>query len=238
MQRKRFSSPAAIGLVFPWLVLVVAVPQGRAQNPQAQQQIEELKQSFAANKQALSQFTWQEQQTVLIKGNVKKQEFFQVRMGPDGKPQKMPLEPQAAPQEEHGIRGHIKEKKIEEFEDYAHQIAALAQGYAQPEPGRIQQLYQQGAVMLGSGGAPNFLRVVIQGYQKPGDSVTLVFDRAQKSIQGLEISSYLSDPSDAVKISAQYAPLPGGPNHVSQMVVNGISKQLTVQIQNSNYQRL
>ncbi|MFZ3378473.1 MAG: hypothetical protein WA193_02470, partial [Candidatus Acidiferrales bacterium] len=60
----------------------------------------------------------------------------------------------------------------------------------------------------------------------------------QQAIQSLQISSYLDDPQDAVTISAQYAQLPNGPNHVASMIVNGVSKQLTVQMQNSNYQKM
>jgi hypothetical protein len=50
------------------------------------------------------------------------------------------------------------------------------------------------------------------------------------------VDSYLNDPSDAVKISARFAKIPNGPNHVSSVLVDGVKKQLTVNIQNSNYQ--
>jgi len=48
----------------------------------------------------------------------------------------------------------------------------------------------------------------------------------------------LNDPSDAVAISAQFAQLPDGTNHVASMTINGESKHLTVNEQNSNYQRM
>jgi hypothetical protein len=35
----------------------------------------------------------------------------------------------------------------------------------------------------------------------------------------------------------QFARLPDGTNHVATMTINGVSKQLTVQDQNSNYVR-
>ena len=228
---------SAIGMTA--LASMFSLRSSRAQNPQAQQQVQELKQSMAANKQALLQYTWQEQQTVSHKGEVKKQQLFQVHLGPDGAPVKVPVGPQASPSDnDHGLRGHIKEKKKEEFQDYAEQIAALAHAYTQPQPGRLQALYQQGSVMIGSGGAPGLLQVVIHNYVKPGDTVTLVFNEPQHQIVSSDISSYLSDSSDAVKIAVQYAPIPGGPNHVAQMLINGVSKELTVQIQNSNYQRV
>jgi hypothetical protein len=53
----------------------------------------------------------------------------------------------------------------------------------------------------------------------------------------LQVNSYLSDPNDAVTISAQFAQLPDGTNHVATTTINGVSKELTVNEQNSNYQK-
>jgi hypothetical protein len=114
----------------------------------------------------------------------------------------------------------------------------LAQSYAQPDPQRLQQAYQQGNVTLGAAGTPGELRLTITNYIKPKDSVAIVFSREQKAMQGLNISSYLDDPKDAVMISVQFSKLPDGTNHVSGMTVNGVSRKLAVQTQNSNYQKI
>jgi hypothetical protein len=50
------------------------------------------------------------------------------------------------------------------------------------------------------------------------------------------VASYLNDPKDAVTISAEFAQLPDGTNHVASTLINGESKQLTVNDVNSNYQ--
>ncbi|MFY9802904.1 MAG: hypothetical protein WA713_07620 [Candidatus Acidiferrales bacterium] len=216
------------------LAFVVA-PEALSQNTELQQRVAAIKQYLSLNKQVLAQYTWQESQTVSVKGEVKKQELFQVRVGPDGQPQKTNLDPdQSSGGRRHGIKHRIKE----DYEKYGQEIAALAQSYAQPDPGKFQQLFDQGNVMLGSAGMPNEVKVVVSGYLKQGDSVTIIFNKEQQAIQSLQISSYLDDPQDAVTISAQYAQLPNGPNHVASMIVNGVSKQLTVQMQNSNYQKM
>ena len=211
-----------------------------AQDPNLQQKVTQVKESMAANKQALSHYTWQEQQTVSIKGEVKKQQLFQVQNGPDGKPQKTLIGPPPEQQEPSGgrLKRHVVEKKKEEYKDYGQQIAELAQSYAQPEPGRLQQAFAQGNAMLGSAGAPGEIKLVIHNYVKPNDTVTMTFNTADKAIQSLQIASYMDDPKDAVNISAQFARLPDGTNHVSNMLVNGVSKELTVNTQNSNYQKL
>ena len=217
----------------------LAARRALAQNPELQQKLAEVKASAAANKQALSHYTWQENETIAIKGNVKDTKIFQVHLGPDGKPQKQEAEnmPQSSGGRQHGLAHHVKEKKGEEYKEYGQQIGALAQEYAQPDPERLQQAFQQGNVMLGSGGAPGQVKMVIKNYVKPNDQVTLIFNQQAKAIEGMQIQSYLSDPKDAVTIAAQYAQLPDGTNHVSTMQINGVSKQLQVTTQNSDYHK-
>jgi hypothetical protein len=84
----------------------------KAQNPELQQRLAEAKQAMAQNKQALAQYTWVEQVTISLKGEQKRQEHFQVRLGPDGKPQKTSLDPPANPQPEGGkLKLRIVEKR-------------------------------------------------------------------------------------------------------------------------------
>jgi len=207
-----------------------------AQNPQLQQRVQEIKASTAANKQMLAHYTWQEQQTISLKGEVKKVSTYLVRIGPDGQQQKQEINATPAAQPSGGrFKQRIVAKKKEEFEDYAQQIAALAKQYAQFDPDTFQDAFQKGNVSI-KPGAEGVISLVITSFLKPNDTVTLVFNRQQKGLQSFYVNSYLNDPSDAVKISVQFAKIPNGPNHVASMLVNGVSKQLTVNIQNSNYQ--
>jgi hypothetical protein len=228
---------AAIGpLPGAVIALMMAVaPQSLAQNSELQQRVTEVKQAMSLNKQVLAQYTWQEQQTVSVKGEVKKQELFQVQMGPNGQPQKTNLDPdEQSGGRKHGIKHRIKE----DYENYGKEMADLAQSYTQNDPGKLQYLYEQGKVLLGSAGAPNDVKIVIQGYVKQGDSVTIIFDKNQRLIRSFQISSYLDDPQDVVTIAAQCAQLPNGPNHVASTQVNGERKQMTVAILNTNYQKM
>lgn len=208
-----------------------------AQSPELQQRLAELKQASAANKRALSHYTWQEQQTTSIKGEVKKQQLFQVTIGPDGQQEKTLIGgSQAAPPSGGRLKEHIVEKKKAEFKEYGEQIADLAKQYTQPDPAKLQQAFQAGNVSLQSGGGEGIVLLVIKNYVKPNDSVTFTFDRQQKALQSVRVSTYLDDPKDAVTIAAQFSKLPDGTNHVSTTQINGESKQLAVVTQNSNYQ--
>lgn len=222
-------------LIFAWLAHLAT-----AQSPELQQRIAEMKESAAANKQALGQYTWVETITINLKGEQKKQEHFQVRLGPDGKPQKNSLDAPQPEQESGGrLKRHIVEKKKEEYKEYADQIKALIQQYVPPEKDLIAQAFQSGNIMLGAEpGMQGQYRLVISNYVKKGDNMTLVIDRAQKALVSLTISSYLDDPKDAVNATAAFSAIPGGPNHVSGETINGVSKQLTIAVSNSNYQKL
>lgn len=236
-------SPLAGFALFAAAILALstlAAPRAAAQNQELQQRLAEVKQSAAKNKQALAHYSWQEQETIAIKGDVKDTKVYQVHLGPDGKAQKVEMEnmPQSSGGRQHGLAHHVKEKKGEEYKEYGQQIGALAQQYAQPDPERLQQAFQQGNVMLGSGGAPGEVKMVITSYIKPNDKVTLIFNQQAKAIQSLDIATYLSDPKDAVNITSQFSPLPDGTSHVATMQVKGVSKDLLVTTQNSNYQKM
>jgi hypothetical protein len=230
---------ASAALVF----LALPVQQAIAQNPgpttELQQRLADVKQAAAQNKQALAHYSWQQQETTAIKGNVKDTKVYQVHVGPDGKQQKVEMEDM--PQSSGGggrLKQHVVKKKKEEFQEYGEQIGALAALYTTPDPERLQQAYQQGNLMLASGGAPGEVKMVIKNYIKPNDQVTLLFNKQDKAIQSLQIQSYLTDPKDAVTIAAQFSKLPDGTNHVATTQINGVSKELQVTTQNSNYQKM
>lgn len=225
------------------LVLMVGAGFGNpatAQSPELQEKVGEIKQAAAQNKRALMSYSWTELITISLKGEEKKQEHFQVRLGPDGKPQKTSLDPpDTAPPSGGRLRQHIVAKKKEEYADYADAMKALAQQYVPPDGDLLQQAYAQGNISLGPTGAgPDQFQIVVHNYLKPGDSMTIVFDKAQKALLSVQIASYMSDPKDAMNLTVTFSRLPDGTNHVSSVVMDGVSKQLNIATQNSNYQHV
>ncbi len=224
----------------PILLLAVAgfIPPANAQNPELQQQVSTVQQSMAKNKQALASYTWNEQVTISLKGEEKKQEHFLVRLGPDLKPQKTSLDPTPPPPSGGRLRQHVVAKKTDEYQEYANQMKALGQQYVPPDGAMLQQAYAQGNISVGPTGAPNELQLIIHNYLKPGDSMTLVFDTTQKELLRLQIASYMDDPKDAMNLTVQFSRLPDGTNHISNLVIDGVSKQMNIAIQNANYQHV
>jgi hypothetical protein len=228
-------------LTLPILLAGAGSIPAKAQSPDLQQRAAEIKEAAANNKQALMSYSWNELVTISLKGEQKKQEHFQVRLGPDGKPVKTSLDPpaDAAPPSGGRLKQHIVAKKKDEFTDYANSMKALAQQYVPPSPDLLQQAYAQGNITLGpTGGAPNEVQLVVHNYLKPQDSMTLVFDQQQKALVRVQIASYMDDPKDAMNLTVTFARLPDGTNHVDSVVMDGVSKQLNIATQNSNYQHV
>jgi hypothetical protein len=212
----------------------------RAQSPELQQRVVDIKEAIARNKQALASYSWNEVVTISLKGEEKKQEHFQVRLGPDGKPQKTSLDPPDADEPSGGrLKRHVVAKKKEEYADYADSMKALAGQYVPPDGELLQKAYAQGNITLGpTPGGPNAIQLVVHNYLKPGDSMTLVFDKAQKALLSVQIASYMDDPKDAMNLTVRFSRLPDGTNHVDGVVMDGVSKQLNIATQNSNYQHV
>jgi len=207
-----------------------------AQSPQLEEKLMAIKQNMAMNKQKLAQYTWTETETISIKGNVKDTKTYQVQMV-NGQPQKTLVDNQQASSgggRQGRLKEHVVEKKTDEFQEYGQSIGALAKQYTTPDPDRLMQAKQQGDISLQPGGGT--VNLVIKSFVKPNDQVTLTISEQTKAPVAIQVNSYLNDPKDAVNINAQFAQLPDGTNHVATTTIDGVSKQLTVNEQNSNYQ--
>jgi len=232
---------ALLGVLF--FASILFVPTLHAQKEELQQRIADIKESMAQNKQALAQYTWVETLTVYLKGEQKKQEHFQVRMGPDGKPQKTSIDPPPS-QDESSARGgrlkkHIVEKKKEEYEDYAERMKSLLQRYVPPDKDALQSAFQAGNVSITpDAGGGDLVKLLIKSYVKPNDAVTLIFDKGQKQLMQYAVDTYLDDPSDVIKLTVNFDRIPNGPSHVSEVIVESVSKQLKVNSDNSQYNKL
>jgi len=226
---------SVVGAIAIGSVVLLGCSIVAAQNQQLEEKLMALKQHQEVNKQKLAQYTWQETETISLKGEVKDTKVYQVQMV-NGQQQKTEISNQQAQQSgrEGRLKEHVVEKKKEEYQEYGQQIGALAKQYTTPNPEALMQAKQAGNISLvpGNGTAS----IVIKNYVKQGDSITFTLEPQSKQLQNVSVSSYLNDPSDAVKISAEFAQLPDGTNHVASTLINGVSKQLTINEQNSNYQ--
>lgn len=216
----------------------VTAQEAAAGKQALQQRVAELKQSMAANKAKLKNYTWTETTLVSIKGDTKKDSQQQCRYGPDGKIQKTPLGVQAPPKEPPGgLKGRIVAKKMAEMKSYTERLKSLISHYAPPDPQRFQSEMQAGKASMTL--SPGTAVLVFTDYYKPGDKVTLSFDTAGKKVSSYNVDTYLDDPKkDVVTLTNQFASLPDGTNHLQETVLDAQGKQIQVKTTNSDYESL
>lgn len=217
-------------------LLVCSAPLANSQSDQMLDKLMQVKMAADANKAALATYTWQQQKTVSIKGDVKSTTLYQIRIGPDGTQQKTDLSAPPPPPSGGRLKRRIVEKKTDEYTQYGEQMAETAKQYAPPTGALLDQAYKAGNISFVP--APGTVSLVVKNYIKPGDSMTIIFDTQQKAILSLKIASYMADPSDPFTVTVTYAKLPGGSNQISTIQVYGKTKQLGITLQNSNFQKI
>ena len=201
------------------------------------EKVEALQQHATANRAALRQYQWTENVQVAVNGEVKTTKQLACRYGADGKPQCAPIDPAPQPQEQRGLRGRIAEKKKEEFTEYMQQVKGLIGLYVPPDGARMKAAHEAGNASF-SRPAAGEAGLTFRNYSLPGDSMTIDFAMAARTMAALSVNSYLGDPSSPVTLNVQFAQLPDGTNYPAREVVNAAAKGIVVTVNNSNYQKI
>jgi hypothetical protein len=201
------------------------------------QKLEALKAAAAANRAALSQYSWTESIQVSVNGEVKSTKQMNCRRGADGKPQCTPTEATSEQQPARGLMGRIKAEKKEEFIDYIKQVKALIGNYVPLDPAKMQAAHDAGKVSLSRPGTGE-AGLAFRDYALPGDSMTLDFSTETHKIAKLAVNSYLGEPTSTVTLAVQFANLPDGTTYPAQETVDAAGKGIKLDITNSNYQKI
>jgi hypothetical protein len=194
-----------------------------------------VKESVARNQAALQQYTWTEQTNTILKGDMKRSIEEICRYGPDGTMQKTPMGAPAPQPEARGMRKRIVERKTDELRDYMERAVALIHDYVPPSPQAMQAAFQAGNVSLGQA-EPRMIQLQFRDYVKPGDSVVFSFLSATRSLQSINVNTYL-DQKDPVTLQVKFQTLPDGTNCVAAVNLDAPAKQIQVVKQDTNYQR-
>ncbi len=216
------------------LALAAGTP-ARAQD--LQQKLAAAKQSAAQNQQALRSYTWIEKVEISLKGEVKNTTVNSCRYGADGKVQKTTVVAPPPPEKKRGLRGKIVEKKTGEMKAELEAAAALVHSYVPPDPGLMQVVMNAGAASAAQAG-PGVVVLKFPRYQKPGDSLSLTFESAVKTLRQIDVSTYLDEPGSPVTLRVSLQSLPDGTNYPGSVVLSMPARRIEVRITNTNYQRL
>ena len=225
-----------------FVATVIFFSGARAQQPAGggiQEKLAMVKQSAAANQQALHHYSWVETTQISLKGEVKSVKQSTCEYGADGKVVKNPMTAPEPPQPSGGRRGRVKEKMVEkktdEMSQYMEQVKQLIGQYVPPDPNQMQQAFQKGNVSLNP--SPGMISLAFKNYVVPGDSMTLSINETTKKIANLNVNSYLGQAKDVVTLSVMFGTLPDGTTYPNQVVVVAQAKQIQILTTNSDYQK-
>jgi len=223
-------------LLISLCTLVSGIAQ--AQQPGAAERVDALKANLAASQAALRHYQWIETTTISLKGEVKSSVEKRCYYGVDGVLQKVEVSaaPQAAPPR--GLRGRIAANKKEELTTYMQSAVALVKTYIPPDPAKLQAVKVAGDVSVQLAGSGGEAKLVFPNYEKRGDSLAASINLTNNQMTGINVASYLDEPSDAVNLAVTMSALPDGTQYASETTLNAPAKNLTVVVQNSGYEKL
>lgn len=208
-----------------------------------QEKVAAAKEAAARNQEALRHYSWIEKTELSLKGEVKNTKIEACQYGPDGKVQKTPLSEPPAQEESGGRRrrgGRLKakvvEKKKAEMQEEMKAAVALVKQYLPPSPEKIQAAMAAGTITIVPGQGTTAL--TIADYVKPGDSLVLTLDSANKAMTKIDVSTYLEKPDDTVTLGIGMQALPDGTSYAGDILLSIPSDEIDVKITNSNYQKL
>jgi hypothetical protein len=135
-----------------------------------------------------------------------------------------------------GSGADVSEKKKAAPKDNVEPEKALIDMYVMPDPGRMQAVFQAGMVSVDAG-REGAQELVLKDYAQPGDQMALTFDANGEGLIAVNVSTYMDDPKQPVKLAVRMAVLPDGTNYPKQSVLEVTRKKLRMTTINSDYQR-
>lgn len=212
-----------------------------AQGPSLEQQIAGIRASITKSKDKLAEYTWQEQETISVKGKVQSQRLFEAQLGPDGRIRRTAMDlPEgnlSQTEKAGGMHEWITQKKQHSTQIYAQELKEIAETYAQGDAELLRRAYERGDIADEPKNAGNGVKKLsIHNYAKAGDLVTIGFNWKDNEIQTLEASSYLTDAKATVHILAEFVTAPDGLNHIDAITATGPKKDFSMVIRNLTYE--
>lgn len=212
-----------------------------AQGPSLEQQVAGISTTAAKNHAMLAEYTWQEQETISVKGKVQSQRLFEAQLGSDGRKRRTPMDlPEgnlSQTEKAGGMREIITQKRQHATLIYAQEVKEIAEAYAQVDSESLQRAYERGDIADEPNPAGNGMKKLsIRNYLKAGDLVTIAFDQKDNEIQTLEASSYLTDPKEPAHILVEFVNTRDGLNHVDAVTATAPKKNFSMVIRNGTYE--
>lgn len=184
----------------------------------------------------LRQYTWKSQTQVRKEGEVKATKLYSSRYAADGTVVHFLLEEESAKLPKFGIRGVVAKKKKEEAQKLIEALQALAKSYGELPPAKMQAFMKSARASLETNAPQPLLRLESANVLQPGDSMIVWVDANTRRQRRIEIST--SFDAKPVRIVTEFQDLPNGPTYMSRSVVEYPHEELTLTVENFEYEHL
>ena len=181
----------------------------------------------------MRQYSWTSRTEVIDQGQVKDTRIDAVNYGPDGRLQRSIMNDQSAPLPFGFLRRRIAEYERTKVEEYLTGLRGLLEQYSLPTAGKVQDFMNKATA---SGPDANGLfEMTGRNVVFPDDTFSLWVDPRTRHAQKIQVSTTFE--GDPVNLTATFKTLPTGLNHVAYAEVTVPAKQISVQVQNFDYNR-
>jgi hypothetical protein len=197
-----------------------------------QSRVAEIKQSMAANMQALRKYQWLQTTKVSVKGEVKQTQVSSCAYSAPGpKPVCTEMSSTPAAKPSGGpVRKKMMEKAIAEMKAYMDSVKTLMEMYIPPQGAKFEAAMQSGNIAFSKNPSANTASVVIKNYAQQGDAETFVFSDPGKDLKSATISTWLNEPAQVVTLRVTYADLPDGTRYAVQKSLDATAKEINVTV--------
>ena len=209
----------------------IALAQGSlAGNANLAVQITEARKANAA---LMRQYTWNSRTELLEQGQVKDIRLELVNYGPDGQLQRTLLNDQGASMPRGFLRRHMAEDAKKKMEQYLGGLRSVLEQYTLPSAGKVLDFMNQ-ATMSGPDAGGLFL-MAGRNVVMAGDSLSVWTDAATRQTRKIVVETLFQ--GDTVDLTATFKTLGSGLTYVAYAEVSVPAKQMTLQVQNFDYNR-
>jgi len=227
MKRLRVLGVVAIALGLP--------PASLAQTPPPAPSNVAIRVTEARQKNAalMRQYSWTSRTEVIDQGQVKDLRIDAVNYGPDGQLQRTVMNDQAAPLPFGFVRRRVAEFERQKVEEYLAGLRGLLEEYTLPTAGKVQDFMNK-ATASGPD-ASGLFEMTGRNVVSPGDTFSLWVDPRTRHAQKIQVATTFQ--GDPVNLTATFKTLSSGLNHVAYAEVIVPAKQISIQVQNFDYNR-
>jgi len=222
------------------LALAPALVLGLATAAHAQggnQTVAALKSGLEQNAAAQRNYTWIQTTELALNGEVKSTEtascqYYQGQQKPTCTPTSAPPDDD---KKKRGVRGHVVEKKTDEYKAYMDSVKTLIGEYVPPQKALIEKAEAAGGVSVAPNQPGGAVKLTIANYLQQADAVAISFNPQANALTGVNVNTWLNDPKATVTLAVTYVTLPNGVTFAQQKVLTATAKGIVITISSSNF---